>query len=43
MNDAIVEAENIYIGYKYYETRYFDTVIGAGQCRSAVGSSTDGG
>ena len=33
MNDAIVEAENIYIGSKYYETRYFDTVMGAGQCR----------
>ena len=43
MNDAIVEAENIYIGYKYYETRYFDTVMGQGNADSAVGSSTDGG
>lgn len=40
MNDAIVEAENIYIGYKYYETRYFDTVIGQGNAASTVGSST---
>lgn len=40
MNDAIVEAENIYIGYKYYETRYFDTVMGQGNAASTVGSST---
>ena len=40
MNDAIVEAENIYIGYKYYETRYFHTVMGQGNAASTVGSST---
>lgn len=40
MNDAIVEAENIYIGYKYYETRYFDTVMGQGNAAPTVGSST---
>ena len=40
MNDAIVEAENIYIGYKYYETRYFDTVMNLGNASSTVGSST---
>lgn len=40
MNDAIVEAENIYVGYKYYETRYFDTVMGQGNAASTVGSST---
>ena len=40
MNDAIVEAENIYIGYKYYETRYFDTVMNQGNAASTVGSST---
>ena len=40
MNDALVEAENIYIGYKYYETRYFDTVMGQGNAASTVGSST---
>lgn len=26
----IVEAEGIYVGYKYYETRYFDAVMGQG-------------
>ena len=36
----IVEAEGIYVGYKYYETRYEDTVLGAGNASSAVGSST---
>ena len=40
MNDAIVEAENIYIGYKYYETRYFDTVMNQGNASSTVGSYT---
>ena len=40
MNDALVEAENIYIGYKYYETRYYDTVMGQGGADSTVGSST---
>lgn len=38
MNDAIVEAENIYIGYKYYETRYFDTVMNQGNA-SSTGSA----
>ena len=40
MNSALVEAENIYIGYKYYETRYIDTVLGQGNASSTVGSST---
>ncbi len=40
MNDAIVEAEGIYIGYRYYETRYADTVLGQGNAASAAGSST---
>ena len=40
MNDALVEAEGIYIGYKYYETRYFDTVVGQGNADATVGSST---
>lgn len=26
-NNFIVEAEGIYIGYKYYETRYFDSIM----------------
>lgn len=39
MNSAIVEAEGIYIGYKYYETRYIDTVLGQGNADSTVGST----
>jgi len=42
MNDAIVEAEGIYVGYRYYETRYADSVLGQGNADSTVGSSTDG-
>ncbi len=41
MNSTLVEAENIYIGYKYYETRYMDSVMGKGNASAAVGS-TDG-
>lgn len=41
INSTQVEAENIYIGYKYYETRYMDSVLGQGNASSAVGS-TDG-
>lgn len=33
------QVEGIYIGYKYYETRYEDTVLGAGNANSAKGSS----
>lgn len=36
----IIYAEGIYVGYKYYETRYEDVVMGAGGADSAVGSST---
>lgn len=36
----IVEAEGIYTGYKYYETRYYDAAIGAGEASSSVGSTT---
>lgn len=39
----LIYAEGIYVGYKYYETRYEDTVLGAGSAGSAVGSSTGGG
>ena len=35
----IVEAEGIYVGYKYYETRYFDAVMGQGNANSAVGAT----
>lgn len=36
------QAEGIYIGYKYYETRYEDSVLGQGNASSDAGSSTDG-
>ena len=39
INSAIVEAEGIYTGYKYYETRYADTVMGQGNANSTVGST----
>lgn len=35
----IVEAEGIYVGYKYYETRYFDAVMGQGNANSAAGAT----
>ncbi len=41
INSAQVEAEGIYVGYKYYETRYMDSVLGQGNASAAVGS-TDG-
>lgn len=34
-----VQAEGIYVGYKYYETRYEDLILGQGAADSAVGSS----
>lgn len=40
MNDAIVEAEGIYTGYKYYETRYADVILGQGNAADPIGSST---
>ena len=35
-----VQAEGIYIGYKYYETRYEDLILGQGNADSVNGSST---
>ena len=32
------QAENIYIGYRYYETRYADAVMGKGNASSNVGA-----
>ena len=43
INSAIVEAEQIYTGYKYYETRYMDAVLGQGNAASAAGSSNGEG
>lgn len=41
-NNYIVEAEGIYVGYKYYETRYFDSVMDpeGTKATSATGSTT---
>lgn len=36
----VVETEGIYVGYKYYETRYEDTVLGQGYADSPEGTST---
>ncbi len=39
----LVELENIYTGYKYYETRYFDTVMKQGNASKAgAGQSVNG-
>ncbi len=37
-----VQAEGIYIGYKYYETRYEDVVLKAGGADASVGSTNGG-
>lgn len=34
----IVEAEGIYTGYHYYETRYYDTVLNRGDASSTTGA-----
>lgn len=36
----VVESEGIYVGYKYYETRYEDSVTGRGNAMAAEGSTT---
>jgi beta-glucosidase len=38
-DNYLIEAEGIYTGYKYYETRYYDSVTGAGNASSGVGAS----
>ncbi|MBQ4427796.1 MAG: glycoside hydrolase family 3 C-terminal domain-containing protein [Oscillospiraceae bacterium] len=40
INSAIVEAEGIYTGYKYYETRFIDAELGQGNATSSVGSTS---
>ncbi len=39
-NWFLVETEGIYVGYKYYETRYEDLVLGLNNADSTVGSTT---
>ena len=39
VSNYIVYAEGIYTGYRYYETRYEDTILGSGGANSTVGSS----
>jgi len=41
-NSEIVQAEGIYDGYRYYETRYMDCVLGQGNASSSKGSSVKG-
>jgi len=43
-NKYVVEAEGIYTGYRYYETRYYDAVLGKGNAtgNSGIYGSTDG-
>ncbi len=39
---STVQAEGIYIGYKYYETRYEDVILKQGNADDEAGSSFDG-
>lgn len=40
----IVEAEGVYVGYKYYETRYADVILGQGNADSTAGTyASEGG
>lgn len=34
----LIEAEGIYVGYRYYETRYYDSVFGNGNAGSPIGA-----
>ncbi len=38
----VVEAEGIYVGYKYYETRYEDSVLSQGSASSSAGAFAKG-
>ena len=41
-NWFVVETEGIYVGYKYYETRYEDSVLGVNNADSQIGSTGGG-
>ena len=38
----IVEAEGIYVGYKYYETRYYDSIVNPSSNASSAKGATQG-
>ena len=38
-----VYCENVYVGYKYYETRYFDAVMGQGNADGSAGTFISSG
>jgi Beta-glucosidase-related glycosidases len=42
IDNYTIYAEGIYVGYKYYETRYADCVAGNGNADNSAGSSQDG-
>lgn len=42
-NKYVVYKEGIYVGYRYYETRYEDTVMNAGQAKSSAGVKAGSG
>lgn len=42
-SNYLVASEGIYTGYKYYETRYEDTVLKQGNADSSAGASNDNG
>lgn len=39
----VIEPESIYVGYRYYETRYYDIVYGQGNADSATGAAASSG
>ena len=39
-NTYVIYGESIYVGYRYYETRYEDVVLGQGNAAGKAGSST---
>lgn len=39
----VIEAEGIYTGYKYYETRYYDAALGQGNATSEAGATAGEG
>ena len=39
----VLEAEGIYVGYRYYETRYFDAVYNQGNAKSTTGAYASDG